>query len=139
MPTQTEAANLSTALRYIELLEAFAQPKEFTTILSPNIQHEEFPNLLLKNGSKRDYNAMINGPQQGRKILRENRYEVTNAFASGDWVTLEIVWTGILAIQLGAMAPGHELKAYIATILQFQEGLIVTQHQYDCYEPFPTA
>lgn len=139
MPTQTEMENLATARRYIELVERFAQPEEFAEVLSPAIQHEEYPNLLLKNGSKRDYNAMIHGPQQGRKILRENRYEIVNAFASGDWVTLEVVWTGILAIPLGTMAPGYEMKAYIATILQIKDGLIVTQHQYDCYEPFPTA
>jgi hypothetical protein len=139
MPTPVEQANLAAARRYIQLVESFAQPVEFEGVLHPKIQHQEFPNLIMKNGSKRDYATMIAGPQQGRKILTANRFEIVNAIAAGDWVTLEIVWTGTLAIPFGAMAPGDELKAYIATILQFQDGLIVTQHQYDCYEPFPTA
>lgn len=137
MPTTVEESNLATALRYIELIESFAQPEAFEGILHPNIQHEEYPNALLRNGSRRDYATIVAGPQQGRKILTTNRFDVQNAFAAGDWVTLEIVWTGVLAIPLGTMAPGDEMKAYIATILQFQDGLIVTQHQYDCYEPFP--
>jgi len=139
MATATEAANLAAARRYIELIEQFAQPHEFEGVLHPNIQHEEYPNLLMKNGSKRDYATMVAGPQQGRKILSDNHYEIKNAFAAGDWVTLEIVWTGTLAIPLGGMPAGAELKAHIATILQFQDGLIITQHQYDCYDPLPTA
>jgi hypothetical protein len=139
MPTPLEEANLAAALRYIELVEQFAQPSEFEGVLHPAIQHEEYPNLLMKNGSKRDFATMIVGPQQGRKLLSENRYEVKNAFAAGDWVTLEIVWTGTLAIAVGGMAAGAELKAYIATILQFKDGQIITQHQYDCYKPLPVA
>jgi hypothetical protein len=139
MPTVVEQANLAAARRYIELVESFAQPAEFEGVLHPAIQHEEYPNLLMRNGSKRDFATMSAGPQQGRKILSTNRYEIKNAFAAGDWVTLEIVWTGTLAIPLGSMAAGTELKAYIATILQFQDGMIITQHQYDCYEPFPVA
>jgi hypothetical protein len=137
--TATEAANLAAALRYIQLVEDFAKPEAFEGLLSPAIQHEEYPNLLMKNGSKRGYEVMSQGPQQGRKILTSNRYEVKNAFAAGDWVTVEMVWTGILAIPYGTMQPGYEMKAYIATILQFKDGLIIAQHQYDCYEPFPAA
>jgi hypothetical protein len=139
MPTSIEQANLATARRYLELIEDFAQPAEFEGILHHDVKLEEYPNLLMPNGSRRDFAAMANGPQQGRKILTTNRYEIMNAFAAGDWVTLEIVWTGTLAIPLGSMAAGAELKAYIATILQFKEGKIITQHQYDCYEPFPIS
>ena len=137
MPTSIEQANLAAALRYIKLVERFAQPAEFEEVLHPDIKHEEYPNLLMPNGSKRNFTTMSAGPQQGRKILASNHYEITNAFSSGEWVTLEIIWTGVLAIPLGNTPAGTELKAYIATILQFQDGLIITQHQYDCYEPFP--
>lgn len=139
MRTPTETDNLAAALRYIQLIEDFAQPEDFVGVLDPAIHHEEYPNLLMKNGSQRGYEVMIAGPQQGRKLLSSNRFEVKNAFAAGDWVTIEMVWTGILAAPLGAMPVGYEMKAYIATILEFKNGLIVTQHQYDCYEPFPTA
>jgi hypothetical protein len=139
MPTSVEQANLATARRYLELIENFAPPAELKEILHPDVRLEEYPNLLMPTGSKRDFAAMSIGPQQGRKILTTNRYEMMNAFAAGDWVTLEIVWTGTLAIPLGSMAAGAELKAYIATFLQFKEGKIITQHQYDCYEPFPVS
>ncbi|MCC6457718.1 MAG: nuclear transport factor 2 family protein [Caldilineaceae bacterium] len=139
MPTTVEQANLTTACRYLELIENFAPPAELEEILHSDVSLEEYPNLLMPTGSKRDFAGMSIGPQQGRKILTTNRYEIMNAFAAGDWVTLEIVWTGTLAIPLGSMAAGTELKAYIATFLQFKEGKIITQHQYDCYEPFPVS
>ena len=139
MPTQPESVNLATALRYIKLVENFAEPEEMAVVIHPDVRHEEYPNLLMKNGSPRDFAVLVAGPQHGRKVLLENRYEVINNFAAGDWVALEIVWTGTLAIPLGKMPIGYEMKAYIATILQFQDGKIIAQHQYDCYEPFPTA
>lgn len=139
MPSPQEEANLAAARHYLELVERFAQPDEFAGVLHPAIQHEEYPNLLMKNGSKRDYDTMVVGPQQGRKILSENPYEIINSFAAGDWVTLEVVWTGTLAIPLGAMPVGYMMRAQIATILQFKDGMIITQHQYDCYDPFPAA
>ena len=139
MPTPTEAANLATARRYIALVEGFAQPEAFADVVHPQIQHQEFPNALMKHGSQRDYATLVAGPQQGRKILRDNHYAITNSFAAGAWVTLEIVWTGTLAVALGTLAPGDELRAYIATILQFHDGKIIAQRQYDCYEPFPAT
>jgi hypothetical protein len=137
--TQTEQANLAAALRYLELIERFALPSEFEGILHPDVQLHEYPNLLMKTSSQRDLAAMANGAQQGRKILSENRYEVTNTIAAGEWVTLQIVWTGTLAIALGEIPEGGQLKAYIATILRFRDGLIIEQYQYDCYEPLPVA
>ena len=139
MVSNSESDHLATARRYIALIEQFAQPVEFEGVLHPDVQLEEYPNLLMKNGSQRDFAAMSAGPQQGRKILSNNAYEVTNAMAAGEWVTLEIVWTGTLAVALGNMPAGSQLKAYIATILQFQDGMIIRQHQYDCYEPLPVA
>jgi hypothetical protein len=139
MPSPTETTNVATALHYIRLVEGFAQPEEFIGVLDPAIRHEEYPNLLMKNGSQGSYETMVAGPQRGRKLLSSNRFEVKNAFAADDWVVLEMIWTGILAVPLGTMPVGYTMKAYIATILEFRNGLIVTQHQYDCYEPFPTA
>src|SRR3954462_6075820 len=107
MQTPTESANLATALRYIQLVEGFAQPEEFSGVLDPAIRHEEYPNLLMKTGSQRGYEMLVAGPQQGRKLLRENRFEVKNTFASGDWVAIEMVWTGALAIPLGTMPVGY--------------------------------
>lgn len=138
MSTPAEAANLATALRYIQLVEEFAQPEAFAEVLHPQIHHQEFPNALMPNGSQRDYATLVVGPQQGRKILRENHYAIENSFAAGDWVTLEITWTGILAIPFGALVPGDSLKAHIATILKIVDGKIIEQRQYDCYEPFQT-
>ena len=139
MASPHESDNLATALRYIALIEQFAEPAAFEGILHPDALLEEYPNLLMKHGSRRDYAALIAGPQQGRKILSDNRYEVTNAFASGDWVTVEMVWTGTLAIPLGNMPAGAQLEAHIATILRFQDSMIISQRQYDCYKPLPEA
>jgi ketosteroid isomerase-like protein len=136
MTTALEHAHLATARRYLELLEQWADPSEFETIFHPNIVQEEFPNLLMPQGQRRTLDGLYAGMNMGKQILSSQHYDVRNAFASGDWVTLEVVWTGTLSKDVGKLPAGKELRAYISTILQFQDGRIIAQRNYDCYEPF---
>jgi len=94
----TAQANLALALRLIEMSEQFAQIDAFAGLLDAAIQQEEYPNLLMQRGLRRDLATMGTGMQIGPKILRAQRYDVKNAFAVGPWVTVEYVWTGTLAI-----------------------------------------
>lgn len=133
----SEQANLATARRYLELLEHFADPAAFEEIIHPDVLQEEYPNLLMPRGQQRDREALFAGMRQGGKLLTAQRFDLRHALAAGDWVAMEIVWTGTLAIDLGSLAAGSTLKAYIATILQFKDGRIILQRNYDCYEPLP--
>ncbi|MEU5049278.1 hypothetical protein [Streptomyces sp. NPDC021096] len=54
--------------------------------------------------------------------------------AVGDQVALEVTWTGTLAVPLGDLPAGHVLRAHIAVFLEFREGKIRAQRNYDCYE-----
>lgn len=64
------------------------------------------------------------------------RYEVLNALASGDQVALEVRWTGTLAVPLGSLPAGGQMHATLAMFLEFRDGKIVRQRNYDCYEPW---
>ena len=49
---------------------------------------------------------------------------------------IEAVWTAELAIPLGKLAPGDQMKAWFAQVYEFREGKIFAQRNYDCFEPF---
>jgi ketosteroid isomerase-like protein len=52
----------------------------------------------------------------------------------GDRVALEVEWTGTLALPFGGLPAGSPMKAYFAMFLEFQEGKIARQRNYDCFE-----
>jgi ketosteroid isomerase-like protein len=96
----------------------------------------EFPNRLLPNGATRDLAALRNAAERGRKVMTAQRFEVLNAIASGDQVAVELQWTGTLAIALGSIPAGGEMRARFALFLTYRDGKIVRQHNYDCFDPF---
>ena len=56
--------------------------------------------------------------------------------ASGQEVALEVLWVGVLAVDVGSLAIGDEMRANFGVFLTFRDGLIVRQRNYDCFEPF---
>ena len=74
--------------------------------------------------------------ERGRKVMTAQRFEVVNAIASGDQVAVEALWTGTLAVALGSIPAGGQMRARFAIFLTYRDGKIVRQHNYDCFDPF---
>jgi ketosteroid isomerase-like protein len=87
-------------------------------------------------GATRDLAAIREASQRGRKVLTAERYDVRSAVASGDRVALELLWTGTLAVPVGAIPVGGEMRAHFAMFITYRGGKIVEQRNYDCFEPF---
>jgi ketosteroid isomerase-like protein len=96
----------------------------------------EFPNRLLPNGATRDLAALRDGAERGRKVMTAQRFEVVNAIASGEQVAVEAIWTGTLAVPLGSIPAGGQMRARFAIFLTYRDGKIVRQHNYDCFDPW---
>ncbi|MFJ2770774.1 hypothetical protein [Streptomyces sp. NPDC087300] len=60
---------------------------------------------------------------------------MVNAVAAGEQVALEVTWAGTLAVAMGELPVGHVLRARIAVFLEFRDGRILAQRNYDCYDP----
>jgi ketosteroid isomerase-like protein len=79
---------------------------------------------------------MREGAERGRQVMSAQRFEVLSSMASGDRVALEVQWTGTLAIPLGSLAAGDEMRAWFGVFLDFRDGRIAAQRNYDCFDPF---
>jgi hypothetical protein len=66
--------------------------------------------------------------------MSSQSYEIRNALATDDQVALEIDWTGTLAVPFPSIPVGGKMRAHFAAFLQFKDGKIVSQRNYDCYE-----
>jgi len=133
MPT-----NLELARRYLAAIEQSTGPDAAgaDSFFAADVEQIEYPNRFTPNGATRNLAGLQAAAERGRRVLRSQRYEVRSAYAVGDTVILEVLWVGVLAVSVGTLTAGHEMRAHFAVFLEFREGKIVRQRNYDCFEPF---
>jgi hypothetical protein len=85
---------------------------------------------------RRDLTEILSGAEKGQKVLRSQRYEITNVVASGQHVAIEMSWRGELAVPLGTKSPGDAITGKFAFFLDIEDGRIRSMRNYDCYDPF---
>ncbi len=128
--------NLEIALRYIEFFnKPQGSAEELAVFLSQQVHWQEMPNLFAPTGRTNGYDQMLTNFERGSQAVSPQHYEVGQAVAQGEWVVLQLNWSGTVIDALGPFAAGTKLTAQIASFLQFQEGRIITQLDYPCYPP----
>lgn len=105
-------------------------------LFSPDAILEQFPNRIYPNGIRSGCSRMADAFEKGRKLLSSQTYEIKNYMGIGDRVSLEVLWTGKLAVSFGNLAAGSEMRAHSAMFFEFADGRIVSQRNYDCFEPW---
>jgi len=120
--------------RFFTALETGATGDTLATFYAPDVVQEEFPNRVSPQGARRDLAALLASAERGQKVMATQRYEIVNLIAAGDRVAVEFLWSGRLAITIGTLPAGHEMRGHFATFLEFREGKIVRQTNYDCLE-----
>jgi ketosteroid isomerase-like protein len=132
----TATDNLAIARRYLEALESGAEGSALAEFFTKDVVQEEFPNRLAPIGAHRDLSALLEAAKKGKKTLRAQKYDILNSIVDGDSVALEIVWRGYLAQQVDTLPPDSEMRAHLSVWLEFRDGKIARQHNYDCFDPW---
>jgi ketosteroid isomerase-like protein len=130
------ATNLETARRYLAAIESRQPPERIAAFHADDIIQEEFPNRLIPQGARRDRAQLAEANERGRRVMTAERYEVLAAVCDGDHVALEVQWSGTLAVPFDSIPAGGEMRARFALFLDFRDGKIVRQRNYDCFEPW---
>ncbi|MGH7456119.1 MAG: nuclear transport factor 2 family protein [bacterium] len=78
----------------------------------------------------------VNNSLVWKIFFNYEQYEIKKALASENFVALEVLWTGTLAIPFGSLPAGGQMRAHFAMFLEFRDGKIVPQRNYDCFEPW---
>lgn len=126
--------NLERASRYLRAIES--RDGSAQTFFSPEVIQQEFPNRLVPGGATRDRAALLDAAARGQRAVSRERYEIVRGIAQGDEVALEVIWTGTLAVPFGSLPVGGTMRAHFGVFLTFRDGLIVSQRNYDCFDPF---
>ncbi|HKU41172.1 MAG TPA: nuclear transport factor 2 family protein [Polyangiales bacterium] len=128
--------NLSVARRYLALLERNLRDPELAELFAPEFELREYPNRLNPAGRTLSRAQVLANTEKAAQLSIEQRYDVRHAVASDDFVALEVEWTGRFNIPFGSTPAGQPLRAASGMFLRFREGRLVSQHNYDCFEPF---
>jgi len=129
------SAHLERLCRYLKSIENgdFAFVAE---LFAPDAVIEQLPNRIYPNGIRSGVSKMSEAFEKGRKLLSSQSYEIKNHFVEGDRAALEVLWTGTLAIGFGSLAAGSAMRAHSAMFFEFRDGKIISQRNYDCFEPW---
>jgi hypothetical protein len=60
-------------------------------------------------------------------------YKIMNEIAAGDRVGLEVEWVATLAVPFGSLPVGGRRRSS-QVFIEFRDGKIVRQRNYDCFE-----
>jgi ketosteroid isomerase-like protein len=137
MSTSTrDLTNLEAARQYLAAISQGATGNALARFFTPDVVQEELPNRVSSEGKRRKLAAILEGAERGQKVLSAQRFEIRSAIATGDRVILEVLWVGTLAIPFGTIPAGGEMRAHSAMFLEFRDGKIAAQRNYDCFEPW---
>ena len=124
------------AKEYLSAIERGATGDELAAFFRPDVVQVEFPNRLLPHGATRDLAAILDGALRGQQVVRDQRFQVVNGIVAGRRVALEVTWSATLALTIGTLPAGGEMRARFAVFLEYRDGRIARQHNYDCFDPW---
>jgi ketosteroid isomerase-like protein len=124
--------NLALAREYVAALERGDVGEGLRRFFTRDFRQIEYPNRLNPKGQLSDLASALERSERGKGIMKSQRYEILNVVAADDSVAVEVRWTGVLAKEIPGL-PG-EMRAHFAFFLDFREGKIVRQRNYDCFE-----
>ncbi len=134
--TMTTTDNLAIARKYLEALESGAEGGALKEYFTADVVQEEYPNRLLPIGAHRDLKAILDAAKKGKKTMRAQKFDIVNSIVDGDNVALEVFWSGLLAQPVDTLPADTEMRAHISIWLEFRDGKIAKQRNYDSFDPW---
>jgi len=128
-------SNIDLARRYLKAIED-GDATFVISLFTPDAIIEQLPNRIYPNGLRADVSRVAAAFEQGRKLFSRQIYEITNHSTTGNVVALEVLWTGTLAIPFGTLTAGDNMRCHSAMFLEFRDGKIAAQRNYDCFDPW---
>lgn len=124
------------ARAYIAAVEGGAVDEELAAFYHPDAVQQEFPNRLIPSGAQRDLADILRGAEAGQKLMERQIYDIHTVTEVGDRVVLEYTWRGWPRTPVGTVRAGEAMSARICQVIEYEDGLIIRQRNYDCFDPF---
>jgi ketosteroid isomerase-like protein len=134
MSEHTPATNVERARAYLRALENRVREEELAAFFTPDVEIVGYPNRLVPKLVRLTLTDAMQQSVQGKKSISRQSYQPENIVAAGDSVAMQVKWEGVLAIPIAGLEAGATMRAWFAMFLEFREGKIARQNNYDCFE-----
>jgi ketosteroid isomerase-like protein len=114
------AENPSLLHRYLRA--GAARPAMRWRRFTPLTVQEELPNRLTPKGTQRDLPLILAAAERRKDALSAQRNEALGEVASADRVAVEVHWTDTVAVPIGTLPVGGQLRARFAMFLEMSDG-----------------
>lgn len=124
------------ARAYIAAVEGGAVGDDLARFYHADAVQDEYPNRVNPMGARRGLDDILSAAAAGQRTLSRQMFDVHTLTEAGDRVVFEATWTGWLAQPAGMRKSGDQIVARMAQVIEYEDGLIIRQRTYDCFEPF---
>jgi len=132
----SDSPNVKIVRSYLAALESGVVGEELASFFTTDAEQIELPNKLNPNGGRSDLASLLRRAEQGQKLLVHQSYVVCSIIEQGSRVAVEARWSAVLALPVGSLSAGQTMSAHFAMFFEIREGRIVSQRNYDCFEPW---
>lgn len=128
--------NEKRVIDFLRMVENRQSADALSEFYHADAEQIEFPNAITKVTAIRALEDLKAASDRGKHVISKEEYEVMNIISIAETVILECIWKGTLAVPIGKLVAGDQMKAYFAQFFEFKEDKIFRQRNYDCFEPF---
>jgi ketosteroid isomerase-like protein len=121
---------------YFRAIEKGVPKQELENYLHPQIYQYEFPSKLNPKGKGRNLQELLNDFEKGKTLISEQTYKIKSMVSGGDQVCVETEWIGKLAIKIGSLNAGDQMRANFGVFFEIKDERIIKQNNYDCIHPW---
>ena len=113
---------------------------QLSQFLSPEVSWQEMPNsFFAPEGRNYRFQETLEDFQVAQKYLHSQQYTINQMGVQGETVALQATWQGTVAVAMGPFGVGDRLTCQVAIFLTFQDGKVLRQVEYPCYQPVVKA
>lgn len=116
-------------------LESGAHGESLRDLFTADARTITHPNLIAPAGGVSSLERILQGSEQGAKLLARQTWDVKSAFAHEGTAVVRILWTGVVARATGPFREGQVITAHVAQFVEVRDGRIASIETFDCYEP----
>ena len=119
---------------YATVSDLGSDEADLRPLLSSAVRVTEHPNLVTPYGAVRGLEETLAGFAAGKRLLREQSFDVHEVLVDGDRAAVRATWRGVVGVDAGPFAAGQELRAQVAALLTVRDGVVAEHETFDCYE-----
>lgn len=124
---------LDHVLKFIRVLESGGGAAAIRPFLADSFVLVEAPHLLAPEGSTRTLAVVLAGADQSPEVVADQKFVVRRTTCEGGRVAVEADWSATVLMDLRYWDRGDVIRARTSSVFEVSNGLIVSQHSYDCY------